>query len=169
MSEARKQRRQSTQPEVQANTLALKIVIVVGIVAVCGGLYFLLRRKHNVRMDAFAQCLNAKGAKMYGAFWCPHCADQKELFGSSFQYVNYVECGIKGSRAIATACTDAQVKNYPTWIFADGSRVEGEHPLDFCGCRAAGGRGNRDIERVALSSLRQVENNVLRFQRKLQL
>ena len=133
MSEARKQRRQSTQPEVLANTLALKIVIVVGIVAVCGGLYFLLRRKHNVRMDAFAQCLGSKGAKMYGAFWCPHCADQKEMFGSSFQFAPYVECGIKGSRDEAKVCSDAGVKRFPTWTFADGAKVEGAHSLEFLG------------------------------------
>ena len=70
---------------------------------------------------------------MYGAFWCPHCADQKELFGSSFEYVDYVECGIKGSRGIAQACTDANIKHFPTWIFADGTRVEGEHQLEFLG------------------------------------
>ncbi|HEY9888334.1 MAG TPA: hypothetical protein V6D02_08030, partial [Candidatus Obscuribacterales bacterium] len=30
-----------------------------------------------------AQHLTAQGATMYGAFWCPHCADQKELFGEA--------------------------------------------------------------------------------------
>jgi hypothetical protein len=113
--------------------LTLKIVVVVAIVAVCGGLYFLLRHKHDSRMDAFAQCLGAKGAKMYGAYWCPHCAEQKELFGSSFQFAPYVECGIKGSHDQAQICTDAGVKRFPTWTFADGARVEGEHTLEFLG------------------------------------
>ncbi len=109
------------------------IVIVVTIVALCAGLYFFLRRKQNTRMDAFAQCLGTKGAKMYGAYWCPHCADQKELFGSSFQYAPYVECGIKGSRNQAQVCIDAGVKRFPTWVFADGARVEGEHTIEFLG------------------------------------
>jgi hypothetical protein len=62
---------------------------------------------------------------MYGAFWCSHCADQKELFASSFQYVPYVECGIKGSRAENEICLQAGVKRFPTWAFADGERREG--------------------------------------------
>jgi hypothetical protein len=133
MSDARKQRQQSRDPNSEPNSLVLKIVIVVAIVAVCGGLYFLLRRKHDSRMDAFAQCLGTKGAKMYGAYWCPHCADQKELFGSSFQYAPYVECGIKGSHNEAQVCVDAGVKRFPTWVFADGAKVEGEHSLEFLG------------------------------------
>jgi hypothetical protein len=131
MSQVRKQRRQDRSPNGQPNALALKIMIVVGIVAVCAGLYFLLRNKQNSRMDAFAQCLGTEGAKMYGAYWCPHCADQKEMFGSSFQYAPYIECGIKGSRAEAQVCIDADVKHFPTWVFAGGARVEGAHSLEF--------------------------------------
>jgi thiol-disulfide isomerase/thioredoxin len=32
-------------------------------------------------LDEFAECLKSKGAVFYGAFWCPHCQDQKKLFG----------------------------------------------------------------------------------------
>jgi hypothetical protein len=133
MSEKRKQRKQDRNRDAGANTSGPKVIIVLAIVAVCAGLYLLLRHKQNTRMDAFAQCLGAKGAKMYGAYWCPHCADQKEKFGSSFQYAPYIECGIKGSRAEAQACVDAGVKHFPTWTFADGARVEGDHPLEFLG------------------------------------
>ncbi len=83
------------------------------------------------RLDAFAQCLTAKQAKMYGAYWCPHCDEQKEMFGSSFQYAPYVECGIKGSHALEPACTQTGIKRFPTWIFADGTRVEGKQELTF--------------------------------------
>jgi len=62
---------------------------------------------------------------MYGAYWCPHCAEQKEMFGSSFQYVPYIECGIKGSRDEAPVCAQAGVKHFPTWQFPDGERREG--------------------------------------------
>ena len=34
---------------------------------------------------------------MYGLYWCPHCIEQKEMFGDAFHYVPYVECAIKGS------------------------------------------------------------------------
>jgi hypothetical protein len=116
-----------------------KVAIGVLIVVAAGGLYLFLHHKQSSRLNAFAQCLSAKGAKMYGAYWCPHCADQKEMFGSSFEYAPYIECGVKGSRATAQVCTDANVKHYPTWVFADGSRVEGAHSLEFLsqetGCR----------------------------------
>ena len=86
------------------------------------------------RLDAFAKCLAAKPAKMYGAYWCPHCADQKAMFESSFQYVPYVECGVPGSRDEAPFCKDAGIKHFPTWQFADGERQEGTLPLQTLGC-----------------------------------
>lgn len=76
------------------------------------------------RLDVFAKCITAKRAKMYGLFWCPHCADQKELFGSSFQYINYVECGIPGTRQETEQCKTAGIKRFPTWEFSNGTRKE---------------------------------------------
>ena len=34
---------------------------------------------------ALAEHLTNSGAKMYGAFWCPHCQQQKAIFGRSCQ------------------------------------------------------------------------------------
>jgi len=81
------------------------------------------------KLDGFAKCLAQKQAKMYGLFWCQHCADQKELFGSSFQYVTYVECGVPGTHKATDECKAAGIKHTPTWIFSDGSRREGLVPL----------------------------------------
>lgn len=81
--------------------------------------------------DAFAQCLTDKGVTMYGAWWCPHCQNQKKLFGSSFKKVHSIECAQTGnSNAQTQECRDANVNGYPTWVFADGSRTEGEISLD---------------------------------------
>ena len=74
---------------------------------------------------AFAQCLTEKGAKMYGAWWCPHCTKQKVLFGNAFDKVTYVECS-DATKQMVPLCVSAGIKNYPTWEFADGSRVTGE-------------------------------------------
>ena len=87
--------------------------------------YFAYYRRPVSTLDAFAQCLNAKGAKMYGAWWCPHCADQKELFGNAFRNVNYVECSPPGQRTQNDVCKQAGIKSYPTWQFADGAHAEG--------------------------------------------
>lgn len=75
--------------------------------------------------DGFAKCLDDAGAKFYGAFWCPHCAEQKEMFGSSAKYLNYIECSTPDRRAQLAVCTSAGVESYPTWIFADGTKKGG--------------------------------------------
>jgi len=109
MSEERRRRQQDRQQEAQPNLWIRKLAIFAVLVAVVAGAYLLLRHKQTSRLNTFAQCLTAKGAKMYGAYWCPHCETQKEMFGSSFQYAPYVECGVKGSHTPAQACTDANV------------------------------------------------------------
>ena len=99
------------------------------IVAVFAGVAYMGLRRRTGKLDAFAKCLAAKNARMYGAYWCPHCQEQKEMFGSSFEYVPYVECGIKGSKAQAPACAAAGVKHYPTWFFQGKDPMEGTLPL----------------------------------------
>lgn len=80
--------------------------------------------------DGFAQCLTEKGVKMYGAWWCPHCQNQKDLFGSAFDYVDYVECSPGSSKVMAAQCKDAGIEGYPTWVFADGSKASGEQSFE---------------------------------------
>ena len=81
--------------------------------------------------DAFAQCLADKGVMMYGAWWCPHCANQKKLFGASFKKIKYVECAAAGNAQGQTLeCVNAKITGYPTWVFADASRTEGEMSLN---------------------------------------
>lgn len=81
------------------------------------------------KLEPFAQCLTDKGAVFYGAFWCPHCANQKELFGSSIKNVTYVECSLPDRSGQTQACKDANITGYPLWAFADGSRLSGEVSL----------------------------------------
>jgi hypothetical protein len=82
------------------------------------------------KYDQFAQCLKEKGAIFYGAYWCPHCQAQKKLFGSSAKFLPYEECSTADGQGQLQACTEKGVKTYPTWIFADGSRLQGEIPLE---------------------------------------
>ena len=133
MSEERSQEKKERSGG-QSKNEALRNVIILALIGAAFALTYYLGRRHRThRLDAFAQCLAAKQAKMYGAFWCPHCADQKELFQSSFQYVPYVECGINGSRAENDTCLQAGVKRFPTWAFADGERREGIQQLRALG------------------------------------
>ena len=75
------------------------------------------------KADVLAQCLTQEGAVMYGTEWCPHCTAQKEMFGSSFQYVTYVDCDKNRQ-----ACINAGVKGYPTWQVG-GANYEGTQSL----------------------------------------
>ncbi len=79
--------------------------------------------ERDTSYDAFTTCLADEGAVMYGAFWCPHCQDQKEMFGDSIDLLPYVECDPNGKNAQAQLCVEKGVKSYPTWII-DESKVE---------------------------------------------
>ena len=81
------------------------------------------------KLDGFAQCLSERGAVFYGAYWCPHCQKQKQLFGRSAKLLPYVECSTPDGNGQLPVCIEKEIKGYPTWIFADGSREDGEVPL----------------------------------------
>jgi uncharacterized membrane protein len=77
-----------------------------------------------------AEHLARSDAKFYGASWCPHCTEQKHLFGSSEKRIPYVECSPGGPKAPqAPACKEKSIQNYPTWII-NGQRYTGVQPLD---------------------------------------
>ena len=78
---------------------------------------------------ALARHLTATKATMYGAYWCPHCQEQKDLFSSAGSLLPYVECDAKGSGGRPDLCTQADVKSFPTWVIGD-QRLEGVQSLD---------------------------------------
>jgi hypothetical protein len=87
--------------------------------------YYLGNRTQH-KYDGFARCLTDRGVKMYGAWWCPHCTEQKEKFKASFEYVPYTECGIKGElKGQNPVCKEQGINHFPTWQFPPmGERVE---------------------------------------------
>ena len=67
---------------------------------------------------ALVRHLREIGAKEYGAYWCPHCHDQKMLFGKeAAALIDYIECDPKGQNSRAQLCqaAAANVKGFPTW------------------------------------------------------
>jgi len=109
-----------------------KIVIGILIATVVVLAFFRLTSNASAEpgiYDDFAQCLSDSGTKMYGAYWCPHCENQKKLFGSSFDYAPYIECDPLGDDAQPELCKSQAIEGYPTWIFPDGTRRSGEIPL----------------------------------------
>jgi uncharacterized membrane protein len=67
---------------------------------------------------ALARHLRQIGAKEYGAYWCPHCHDQKMLFGKqAAAIIDYIECDPKGQNSRTEVCqaAGANLKGFPTW------------------------------------------------------
>ena len=85
--------------------------------------------------DQFAQCLADQGLKMYGAFWCSACSSQKKLFGSSFQYVDYIECDDRdpSGKGQAELCKEKNIESYPTWTYTDGRKWVGVQTFEKLG------------------------------------
>lgn len=82
---------------------------------------------------ALAECLTESGAKFYGAYWCSHCQNQKAMFGDAVDSAPYVEC-----EENAAECQAAGITGYPTWIFGDGTVMQGAQALEtlaeYSGC-----------------------------------
>ena len=107
----------------------LKFVIIFAIVIflILGILIWGSASKKNTAslFDDFAKCLASKNITMYGTYNCPHCLNEKKAFGSSFQYVSYIECTQEPNK-----CVDAGILEIPTWIFPDGKKLISEQGLE---------------------------------------
>ncbi|MEA5567870.1 vitamin K epoxide reductase family protein [Anabaena sp. UHCC 0399] len=70
---------------------------------------------------ALARHLVQVGAKEYVAYWCPHCHDQKQLFGKEAYDILEenqvkVECAADSPNSKPELCKAAQITGFPTWI-----------------------------------------------------
>lgn len=104
------------------------IAMLIFTLAVIGGLGYLIHVQNNKpgQYDKLAQCIKDSGAKFYGAFWCPHCQNEKKMFGKSAKLLPYVECSTPDGSGQNKICTDLGIKGYPTWTFPDGTTETGE-------------------------------------------
>ncbi len=101
-------------------------IVIFGITQLSGDIFVSVGK-----YDDFAKCLASSGTTMYGAYWCPHCQNQKKLFGSSVKYINYIECDPRGNNANPELCKSKEVDGYPMWELSDGSFASGEQTLEF--------------------------------------
>lgn len=78
---------------------------------------------------ALARHLKQIGAKEYVAWWCPHCHEQKELFGKeAYSYINHLECDPRAKNSQTDACKAADIKSFPTWEI-NGKQYQGVKSL----------------------------------------
>jgi hypothetical protein len=114
------------KPKKSVKKYMIPAIIAVIVIAAAGSAYYFMSAPPAASSsDDFAKCISQSGAVFYGTFWCPHCQDQKKLFGSSLQFVNYVECSTPDGQSQTAECQTAGITAYPTWVFADGTHVSG--------------------------------------------
>ncbi|KAL7453312.1 hypothetical protein ACHAWC_004975 [Mediolabrus comicus] len=79
---------------------------------------------------SLAKDLNSLDSRMFGAFWCSHCYDQKQALGyEAMQSIPYIECDREGFNNKRDFCKEKDVPGYPTWEIG-GSLFPGERSLE---------------------------------------
>jgi len=133
------------------------IFLVIGIVVLAGGIIFFSSRGNssgqnntaqtetdgtvagtsttdqsenydNAYIEKLAKFMTGKGMVLYGAYWCPHCQDQKAMFGDALKYIDYVECDAGGPNANPDECVAQGIEGYPTWVY-QGKKYSGTKSL----------------------------------------
>jgi uncharacterized membrane protein/glutaredoxin len=78
---------------------------------------------------ALAEHLTAKGIVMYSAWWCPHCHEQKQLFGKeATARLTVIECAPDGRNSQKELCDTKAIEGFPSWEI-DGKLDSGVKPL----------------------------------------
>jgi len=64
----------------------------------------------------FAKFLTDNNIVMYSAYWCPHCHDQKQLFGKeAVEELTIVECAKDGVDNQYKLCQEKNIEGFPSW------------------------------------------------------
>lgn len=100
---------------------AIVAVLIIGALHMhYSGVFVASAGPEDPQLRALAIHMADTGAKFYGAYWCPRCKEQKELFKSSAKRLPYVECSSGGRGSPLTApCASNDIKSYPTWIIGE--------------------------------------------------
>lgn len=80
---------------------------------------------------ALVDHLRRQGVLFYGAWWCPACFKQKNLFGQQAgDQLPYVEC--EKTEEQRERCKQTGIEAYPTWVMGS-QRLEGVQSLQRLG------------------------------------
>ncbi len=89
----------------------------------------------TVDLAALAQALSDSGARFFGAGWCPFCTEQKELFEDGGKLLPFEEV-TNPNRTLNDLGMEFEVTTFPTWLFEDGTRLEGLQSLQLLAAAA---------------------------------
>lgn len=99
---------------------------LAALIALLGGGPAAAGPKRQPNLAQLARCIADRGARFYGAHWCPYCRKQKEYFDGFAYLLPYVECydGPK-SNGMNARCRRAGIQSFPTWVLPNGSVARG--------------------------------------------
>ena len=87
-------------------------------------------RTFEVWDATFAACLKDKGAVLYGAPSAGEATQRQiQQFNGSIERLPYIECQTIDGETQLDVCDNENIEKYPTWEFADGSRLTGGQTL----------------------------------------
>lgn len=99
--------------------------VIAGAVGACVGLSVIgtveaaLRHPADTYAQGLATHFAQSDAHFYGAAGCPHCWQQKMLFGDAAKSLPYIECSPqRPSAPQALNCESAGITRYPIWVFS---------------------------------------------------
>tara|TARA_B100001250_G_scaffold59937_1_gene46746 strand:+ start:1220 stop:2161 length:942 start_codon:yes stop_codon:yes gene_type:complete len=65
---------------------------------------------------SLAKHLQKNNVVLYNAYWCPHCHEQKEMFGKeAVSHLLLVECAIDGKNSQRELCQQKGITGFPSW------------------------------------------------------
>ena len=88
-----------------------------------------ITKSSSPRALQLASRIERLGGKMYGAYWCSHCYNQKQELGKeAFEKIPYIECDKSGANSKNSMCKANKIPGYPTWELA-GQFYPGEKSI----------------------------------------
>lgn len=68
-------------------------------------------------VERLARFMAENGMVLYGSYQSTDTKKQKDLFGDSAKYLDYVECDASGPNANPDECISQKIDIYPTWLY----------------------------------------------------
>lgn len=76
------------------------------------------------KTTALAECLDDNDWMMYWSATCPHCKNQRNMFGAAFEEIEYVDCVFESQK-----CEIAGISGVPVWRWPNGLELQGTQQL----------------------------------------
>ncbi|GMI57620.1 hypothetical protein ScalyP_jg10906 [Parmales sp. scaly parma] len=86
--------------------------------------------KSSKQAEKIGDQLTKLNSRMFGAYWCSHCFEQKQTLGKqAMAKIPYLECAKDGKDSEWRVCKDLKLPGYPCWEI-NGNIYPGEQSLD---------------------------------------